>query len=260
MKQFWTSLLYQPLLNGLLYLTFLTGNLGWAVVILTVLLKLILLPFSWSSLRAAIKMRRFAPELEKLKRKHKGDKQALAKAQMEFYRQKGINPAGGCLPQIIQILVLIALYQAFRQVLSSGVSLETMRPLFYHFLSFPKVAAFSRHFWYLDLQKPDILRLGSLPLPGIFLLGAAITQFFSSKIMAPPASAKPKAKKEGAEEFAASFQKQSLYLFPLMTLVFGFSFPSGLVLYWFVFSLLTWLQSVLVLRLEKWEVERAKSG
>ncbi len=257
-KQLWTPLLYQPLLNGLLFFAFLTGSLGWAVVILTLLLRLLLLPFSWSSLRAAIKMRRFAPELEKLKRRHKGDKQALAKAQMEFYRQKGINPAGGCLPQIIQILVLIALYQAFRQVLASGTALAAMQPLFYQFLHLPALANFSRHFWYLDLQKPDIIRFAGLPLPGIFLFGAAITQFLSSKLMMPAPAAAPeaKSKKGSAEDFAASFQKQSLYLFPLMTLVFGFSFPSGLVLYWFVFSLLTWLQSLLVLRLEKWEVNQ----
>ena len=254
LKQSWNLFLYQPLLNSLLFFAVWTGSLGWAVIIVTVLLRLLLLPFSWSSLRAAVKMRQFAPELARLKKKYRHDKQGLAKAQMEFYRQKGINPAGGCLPQIIQILVLIALYQAFRQVLGSGQNLTAMAHLFYPFLHLPTAAHFSRHFWYLDLQKPDMIYLGRLPLPGIFLWGAALTQYLGDKAMMPAAAEEEKeAKRKGGtggemEEMMAGFQKQSVYLFPLMTLLFGFGFPSGLVLYWFVFSLLSWLQTWLAMK------------
>ena len=243
-------MLYQPLVNSLLFFAFLTGNLGWAVVILTIALRLLLWPLTWPTLQAAAQMRQFAPELEKLKKKYRHDKQKLARAQMDFYRQKGINPAGGCLPQIIQFLVLIALYQAFRQVLGSGQSLAAMKHLFYPFLHLPLTATFSRHFWYLDLQKPDIIYWGKLPLPGLFLWGAALAQYWGAKVMNPAVAEEEKAAKKegGTEEMMASFQKQSLYLFPLMTLVFGFGFSSGLVLYWFVFSLLTGFQSWLALR------------
>ena len=68
-------------------------------------------------MRASQKMRDLAPEIEKLKKKHGDDKQAFARAQVELYRRYGANPAAGCLPQIIQLIILIALFQAFRQVL-----------------------------------------------------------------------------------------------------------------------------------------------
>ncbi len=253
-KLFWQLFFYQPLLNGLLFFAFLTGNFGWAIIVVTILLRLLLLPISWPALAAAAKMRQFAPELEKLKRKHRGNKKALAQAQMEFYRQKGINPASGCLPQIVQIIALFALYQAFRQGLGlTGASLAPVRNLLYPFLHLPPQAAFSSHFWYLDLQKPDIIHLGRWPLPGFFLIVAAVSQFLSSKLMMPAAKLETKkARQEGGEEeLMASFQKQSLYLFPAMTLLFGFSFPSGLVLYWAVFSLVNLAQQWLQLKLSR---------
>lgn len=244
----WYTLLYQPLVNALIFLYRLFGNFGWAVIGLTLLIRLLLVPLTLSSLRAAKKMRALAPELEKLKKKHGDDRQKLAQAQMELYRKAGANPAAGCLPQIIQLVVLIALYRAFGQVLQTdGEVIANLNQVLYPALQLPVDTVINLRFFYLDLSQPDIWRLPGLnfPLPGLFLILAAVNQFLSSKMMSPAAAAsQKKAAKtpEISDDFAAAMQTQMLYFFPLMTLLIGYSFASGLVLYWFIFSLLTAVQ------------------
>jgi len=154
----WELFLYQPLINGLiLFYKILFGNLGLAIIGLTLVIRLALLPLTRPALEMAKKMKELAPKLEKLKKKHKNDKQAFAKAQMELYRQNGANPAAGCLPQIIQLLVLIALFQAFRQVLGAngGEAIGKINDVLYSFLKLPADATLNLKFLHLDLSKPD---------------------------------------------------------------------------------------------------------
>lgn len=248
----WNTLLYQPLINALVFLNQLFGNFGLAVVALTIIIRLILIPLTMPSLKAATKMKEIAPELEALKKKYENDKQKLAQAQMALYKQHGINPAAGCLPQIVQIVILIALYQAFNQVLTtSNETIGKLGELIYPFLKLPVDAVINTRFLYLDLTKPDVFRLTSIPfpLPGVFLILAAFTQLISSKMMQPAVAASQQlAKKteEKQDDMAAVMQSQMLYLFPLMTIFIGFSFPSALVLYWFIFSLSTAIQQYFV--------------
>ncbi len=255
MSQLWNLILFQPLLNGLIFLYRLTGNLGLAIVGLTIVIRAILIPLTVPSMRATKKMRELAPDLNKLKKKYKNDKQGLAKAQMELYRQRGANPAAGCLPQIIQLLVLIALYQAFRQVLMADGAevIQKINQVLYSSLRLPLETKINLNFLYLDLAKPDVFQFPiagqNIPVPGLFLIAAALTQFISSKMMSPTTKAAEKmAEKteEKADDMATAMQSQMLYLFPLMTLLIGFTFPSGLILYWFVFSLFTMVQQYLV--------------
>lgn len=248
MGQLWHVVLYQPLVNGLVFLyQFLGQNLGWAIIVLTLLIRFLLVPLTLPAAKATQKIRQLAPEIDKLKKKHKDNKQALAQAQMELYRRSGANPAAGCLPQIIQLVVLIALFQAFRQVLvDGGEVVARLNEILYPSLQLSPEAVINTRFLYLDLIKPDLLRLPSLPpLPGFFLVGAALSQFLASKLMMPAAQKAVKvAKKTPGEvdDTMAAAQKQMLYLFPIMTILVGFTFPSGLVLYWVIFSVFTALQ------------------
>lgn len=212
--------------------------MGWAIIGLTVAIRLILTPLTLPSLKSAQKLKDLQPELSKLKEKYGSDKQAFAKRQLEFYKEKGVNPAAGCLPQIVQIVILIALFQAFQSTLVGGDGLNT-------------------RFAYLDLTKPDLLAIPAInlfglvidKLPGIFLIGAAATQFLSSKLMMPVVSKeKQLAKKtEGqTDDMAVAMQQQMLYLMPIMTLFIGFKFASGLVLYWLTFSLIMLAQQLML--------------
>ncbi|MFZ5365816.1 MAG: YidC/Oxa1 family membrane protein insertase [Patescibacteria group bacterium] len=241
MAEIWNLFLFHPLVNGLILLYKFFGNLGVAIIILTLAIRAVLIPLTAPSLKAAKKMAELAPEIEKLKKRHGGDKQKFAQAQMELYRQKGVNPAAGCLPQIIQLLILIALYQAFAQVLrANGVEIiSRLNEILYPALRLPLETKINLSFLYLDLSKPDVFHFQGLPLPGIFLIFAALTQFLSSKMMQPALRKEEKeAQKtpEKTDDVATAMQSQMLYLFPLMTILIGFTFPSGLILYWFIFS------------------------
>jgi len=255
----WFSLLYQPLVNLLILFYQLLGqNLGAAIIGLTLAVRGLLLPLTLPSIRAAQKMRTLNPQLAKLKKKHGEDKQALTKAQMKLYQKHGLNPAAGCLPQIIQIIILIALFQAFNQVLrADGEVAVKLNQVLYSRLQLAEETTINSRFFYLDLTKPDLLevknwRLAGLEinrLPGLFLIAAAVSQFISSKIMmsgAAAAQAKAKKTKGQEDDLAAMMQKQMLYMMPLMTLLIGFKFPSGLVLYWLTFSLFMLVQNWLI--------------
>jgi YidC/Oxa1 family membrane protein insertase len=259
----WTTFLYQPLVNGLIFFYQLLGqNLGWAIIALTAALRLALLPLTLPSLRASQKLKDLQPQLEKLKKKFKQDKQGLAQAQMELYRQHGANPVAGCLPWIIQIIVLIALFRAFNQVLvANGETITQLNELLYAPLRLPSGTQINTQFAYLNLSKPDLfslpfqIQLGPIQVsqvPGVFLLAAAATQFVSSKLLLPQAQAAQKqAKKtpQKEDDVAAAMQQQMLYLMPVMTIIIGFSFPSGLVLYWLSLSLVMTAQQLFLRRL-----------
>lgn len=252
MKGLFNSLLYLPLVNSLVWFYLRLGNFGWAIIALTILLRLILIPLTLPSLKAAKKMKELAPELENLRRKFGKDRQKFAQAQLELYKKHGANPAAGCLPQIIQLVVLIALYQAFSQVLRvDGSVIERLNQILYPSLQLPAEMSFNTRFAYLDLTQADVFRLPAIPfpLPGLFLILSALIQFLSSKMMQPAiAVAQRQAAKtpDKQDDLATAMQSQMLYLFPLMTIIIGFSFPSGLVLYWLVFSLTTAIQQYFV--------------
>jgi YidC/Oxa1 family membrane protein insertase len=252
MTGIWNSLLFHPLVNGLFFFYKIFGNLGVAIILLTILIRVVLIPLTSPSMKAAKKMADLGPELAKLKEKHKDDKQKFAQAQMSLYKEHGVNPAAGCLPQIVQLLVLITLYQAFSSVLVQNGSdvLHKLNTILYPILQLPADTHLNLSFWYLNLAKPDMIALPGLPkIPGVFLILAALTQFISSKMMLPQVKkAEKEAKKTPGktDDIASSMQSQMTYLFPLMTILIGFSFPSGLVLYWFIFSFSSIIQQYFV--------------
>jgi YidC/Oxa1 family membrane protein insertase len=245
MIDIWNNGLYYPLLNALVFFYKITGNFGWSIVVLTSLLRVLTTPLVFSSLKASKKMQDLAPDIAKLKDKHKDDKQALMTAQSELFKEHGLSPAAGCLPQILQIVVLIALFNAFNVVLSTPASeiVSKVNPLLYSVNKLAEGTVLSTQFFSWNLIKPDVYSLPGLPLPipGFLLLASALIQFLSSKMMMP----ENKTKVDPNDAMAAS-QEQMVYMFPLMTILFGAQFPSGLVLYWFVFSLLSMIQQYFV--------------
>lgn len=249
MIEIWNLLLFNPLLNLIVGLYKLTGNLGWSIILLTVGLRLVMTPLILPGLKTSKKMQDLAPDLEKLKAQFKDDKQGLITAQAKLYRENGLNPASGCLPQIVQILVLIALFNAFNSVLkSNGQDLvANINPHMYSFNRLADDFHLTTNFLWLDLTKPDVIPVQGIPfpLPGLFLLLSALSQLLSSKMMMPAVKKQEVlAKKTPGEtdDIMAQTQQQMLYMFPLMTVIFGFQFPAGLVLYWLTFSIISMIQ------------------
>lgn len=245
-------LLYQPILNAVILLyKVLFSNLGLAIIALTAVIRALLIPLMNPQLKSAKKMQELAPEIAKLKEKFKDDKQKLAQAQMELYKRNGVNPASGCLPQILQLVILISLYNAFNRVIRPDANLiGKLNESLYSSVKLPTDTILNLNFLYLDLSKPDLIHIpGFVAIPGVFVILATVFQFLSSKLMMPSVKIEEKQAKQTekkSDDFSSSMQKQMLYLFPAMTLIFGYTLPSGVMLYWFVFSLFSFLQQFIL--------------
>ncbi|OGE43901.1 hypothetical protein A3B45_02630 [Candidatus Daviesbacteria bacterium RIFCSPLOWO2_01_FULL_39_12] len=225
------------------------GALGFSIITLTVLIRILVWPFMASQIKATKKMADLKPHLDELKKKHKDDKQGLASAQMALYKEHGVNPAGGCLPALIQIPVFIALYQSIINILpGAGGNIENINRLLY----FPQLKLPSNidsSFLGLNLGlKPS--EFGSF---GVYLLLipliTALLTFVQSKMALPKPikhypsdSPKEGKEKEGLEESMGAVQSQMVYMMPLMIGYFAFSFPIGLALYWNVYTILGIIQ------------------
>lgn len=236
----WNTFLYIPILN-LLVLSYklLFSNIGLAIVFMTLLIKVVTHPFTKSSLEIAKKQKELQPKINELKEKYK-DKTEFAQKQMDLFKENGINPAAGCLPQIIQLVIVIALYQVFTHLLNTnGVNTLEINNLTYNFniLKFSEGQFIGTEFGYLDLHKADPYFV----LPVL----AAITQFVMSKMMMPANEKLEKlAEKtpDKTDDLMYNMQSQMTYMMPIMTLVIGSNMPSGLVLYWFISTVLSIIQ------------------
>lgn len=244
------EIFFRPILNLLVLLiggleSFgIPGALGLAIIILTLLIRMLVWPFMASQIKMTKKMADIKPHLDELKKKHKDDKQALAQAQMALYKEHGVNPASGCLPALIQLPIFIALVNTITTMFNSKDGLQQINNLLYS----PA--------WHLDkLPNPDFFGLNLAIKPsdfasaGVLLLlipvVTGLLTFVQSKMAMPKAvkpypsdSAKEVKEKESMEDAMGQMQGQMVYMMPVMIAFLGFSFPVGLALYWNTFTLL----------------------
>lgn len=216
----WNTLFIEPLTKSLLYLSDITGSLGVAIILLTFIIQLVLTPLRLPSLKSSEKMRELKPELDKLKKKHGKDAQALALAQMELYKQHGVNPIGGILTMLLSLPIIIALYQVFNSTLKGQVT--------------------DARFLWLNLAEPD--RLFILPVVVI------ITQWLLTRYTMPAASSSSSTQaqedQKGAEDMAQSMQKNMLLIFPIMLGVITLQSPSGLGIYFVASAVFAIMQQI----------------
>ncbi len=223
--QIYNTILYEPIFNLLIYFYNLLGDIGWAIVLITIVIKLILSPFFIQSIKAQRAMQAIQPKLDALKAKYKDSKEKLGPAIMQLYKEEKVSPFSSCLPLLIQFPFLIAVFQVFRTGLANG-SFD----LLYPFITNPGTLN-PMAFGFLDVAQKSIVIA--------VLAGAA--QFWQSKMM----MAKNKTKgKQSA--FASSMTKQMVYMMPLFTVFIGASLPAGLTLYWFLTTLLGALQQKVI--------------
>lgn len=265
MQSFFDHALIYPIINVLvaLYqaLTYLhiPFALGFAIIALTAVIRIVLYPLMASQLKASKKMQDLAPHMNTLKEKHKGDSKKLQEAQMALYKEHGINPIAGCLPLIIQFPLLIALYTVLAEIVSKKP--EAVVAYINGIVYFPWLRLtepWNTNFFGLPLGQHPQQLIATMPLILLVPVITAVLQFIQSKMMmAQPEPAKavvvskknkkalavaePK-KPDMASDFAKTFQQQSLYIFPLMLGYLSFSFPIGLSLYWNTFTLFGILQ------------------
>jgi len=251
MGNIFTLILVQPLTNGLiLFYRILFQNLGVAILVFSLALIFLLRPLTKPYMQSMKRIKDLEPQLAKLRKKFGKDKMKMSQAQAELYKQNKINPAAGCLPYILQFVVLIALFQVFTAALSGAdIASGKLNQLLYPALKFTSDQQINTKFLYLNVSKPDTFNIPGIPfaIPGLFLLLATLAQFLSVKIMAPYISEEEKIAKKTkgqADDMQVAMQSSMIYTLPLMTLIFGLKFPSGLALYWLVFSIVNVWQQV----------------
>ncbi len=230
-----TTLFYQPVLNLLivLYNVIPGHDFGLAVIGLTIIIKLLLYPLSQHTIKSQKELQEVQPKIEELKKTHKDNKEALAKATMELYREHKINPFSSCLPLLIQLPFLFAVFQVFQKF---GQNLD--QSLVYSFVAKPEFSSGLMFLNYIDLSQNNLI-LAAL---------AALAQFLQTNMMM---NKQPKQQPGQEQNIAAIMNKQMLYMMPILTLLIGSSLPGGLTLYWFVFSALSALQQFYVLKKNK---------
>jgi len=242
------TLLLAPLTNGLILFYYLfLQNMGLAIIGFSVFLRFVTNPLTKPYMASMKKIKEVEPLIKKLKLKYAKDQKGLMAAQTELYKQKGINPSAGCLPYILNIAIMIALFNVFTQVLSvKDDSMTKLNALLYAPLKMSENAQLNTQFLYFNVKVPDTINkfVGledkkPFPIPGPMIILAGLLQFFSAKMMAPIIKKEEKIAKDtkgGVDDMAVAMQSSMMYTFPLMTIVFGVSFPSGLALYWLLFS------------------------
>lgn len=249
------NLFLAPFVNALFGVYYFVGNFGWSIILVTIVIKLILFPLVLPSLKSAQKIRELQPKLNKLKEKYGTDKQGLAKAQMELYKEEGVNPMSGCLPQILQVVVLLLFFYAFNMVtnFSTGkVSLEKINSNLVQSFKIDQNFKFDLNFFGSNLSETPakLFSAGAgtgLILPFFLLIGSGLLQYWSAKLMMPAPKVSESIAKEtkGKEDdMMAAMRTQSTYFMPLMTIFIGWSFSLGLLLYWFTTSALMIVQQL----------------
>jgi len=235
MSHFFQLILTQPMFNGFVALYNLVPDVGFVILVITILIKVILYPLTKSSIKSQKALTDLQPKLNELKEKYKDDKQKIAAETMNLYKENKVNPFASCLPLLIQLPILIALYYVL-QIALKGDQFEML----YSFVKNPgTIKTVSMGFFDLKNASPILA----------ILAGAA--QFWQSWSMTRKRPDKPVPPGAKDEDTMALMNKQMLYVMPVMTVLIGFGLPSGLTFYWFLSTLFTGIQQWFVIRKKK---------
>ena len=197
-------------------------NYGLAIILLTIIVKVLFWPLTHKSTESSKKMQKLQPLIAELKEKHKDQPQKIQQAQMALYKEHGINPLASCLPMLVQLPIFIALFT----VLRSSIELR-----------------FAGFLWISDLSEPEGLLAGSIPVIGALnILPVFMTVTMILQQQLTPTAGDPQ-------------QKKMMMLMPAMMLVFFYNMPSALVLYWSVSQCLSIVQLLMQRRKSGQEVE-----
>lgn len=221
------TLLVQPLLNILVvFYNLIPGHdLGIAIILLTILIRVVLSPLFFKSLKSQREMQVLQPKLNALREKYKNNKEEQAKALMELYKEHKINPLASCLPLLLQLPILIALFIVFK----IGLEGNTLNEYLYPFVHNPG-ALNTTFLGFIDISHPS----------WVFAIVAAATQFIQSKMML--------SQQNTTDPTAKALAIQTVYVFPVLTAIFALTLPAGLPLYWIVTTIFAIGQQYYIIR------------
>ncbi len=249
MIELFYTVLYEPLFNALIFIYNIIPyhDIGIAIILLTIGIKTILFWPSLAGLKSQKALQDIQPQMDEIKKKYKNDKEEMGRQLMKMYSDNKVNPFSSCLPLIIQLPILIALYRVFFGGLDldpeTGILLtEQVNHLYGYLRDIYSTTPLNTTFLgFIDLAKTHNIYLA-------LLAGAA--QFFQTKTLT---SKKPAVKTKGSKDegMAAMMNKQMMYFMPIITVVFGYQFPAGVTLYWLTNTAFSLGQQLIFLRVKK---------
>jgi YidC/Oxa1 family membrane protein insertase len=239
----WDTIILNPMINTLLLIySFLGGNFGLAIIVFTILVRLITYPLTASQMKSTQAMQDMqkSKKWQDIQKKYKDDREKLAQEQMKLYKEMGINPFGSCLPTLIQFPIIIGLYQAIMRALAvTPVQLLDLARRIYPFINAAALIPLNNRFLWMDLSQPEKdfgLSIGGVGLPILSIL-VVVTTYLQSKLMTPPSNP--------GDQSAGMMKMMNLYM-PLLMGYLSYTFSSGLALYFVVSNLVGVLQYALM--------------
>lgn len=228
---FFNEILKKPILNFVVFLYNNLGDFGLAIIILTIIIRILIYPLSQKALASQKAINELRSKIKEIDEKYKDDKGEKTRRTLALYKEHSINPFAGFVPILIQIPVFLALFSVLNTIFDPN-NLNNL----YSFISRPEVLN-SMFLGLLDLSKPSWL----------LALGLSISQFFQSKMLLDQQK-KQINKQDQKNDFAVMMSKQMTYIFPVMLFFIGSKFAAGLSLYWVVSNLFSIIQQRFLLK------------
>ena len=267
------TLIVQPIFNLLVFIyALLPGhNFGLALIIFTIIIRMLMWPLIRKQLHHVKAMRKLQPELKRIKKESKGDKQMESKMVMELYKEREVSPFGSLGVLAIQLVILLGLYSGLQKVIKDPQAVLDFAYSFIRDLTWLRTLAENigqfdaTLLGFIDLTKAAVGGNG-IYWPAMFLVaGSAVTQYFQSAQLMPTdkdaRSLRQIMKEAGTgkqadqSEVNAAIGRSTKYFIPIMIFVFTVNLPSALGLYWFVSGLVAFLQQAYILKQDTEEME-----
>jgi YidC/Oxa1 family membrane protein insertase len=243
----WNTIIVDPMSNALLLIYQLIGqNFGLAIILFTVLVKLLTHPLTASQLKSSMALQDLqkSEKWQKIQAKHKDDREKLAQEQMKLYQEMGINPFGSCLPTLIQFPIIIGLYQAVIAAMAATPlqMFDFAERIYDFFPNVPALLPLNSHFLWMDLSQPERIFIPGIDfgIPFLAIL-VFVTSFLQTRLMTPMST--------GDAQGAATARMMSIYM-PLFIGWLAYSFPAGLAVYFVASNVVGIAQYALMGRLD----------
>ncbi len=221
----WQTIVIQPFVNVLLLINSLVHNFGVSIILFTILIRLLTHPLTVQQFKATRAMQSLQedPRYLKMQEKYKNDKEQLAQEQMKLYKELGINPLGSCLPTLIQLPLILGLYQSVtRAMAASPLELFNLQQIIYpKLVNAASLLPLENRFLWMDLGQPERITVFGLSIPFLAILVVATT-YLQSKLIQPPSQAN--------DQGAMLTKSMNIYM-PILMGFMAYSLASGLAIY-----------------------------
>lgn len=232
----WDTIIINPMTNLLLWIYDILGHsphmFGLAIILFTILIKVITWPLNASQVKGAQAMQELNndKEWQEIQKKYAKDRERLAQEQMRIYKEKGINPFASCLPTLIQFPIIIGLYQSITRALSiTPFDMLKLARTIYPFQNVEGIIPLNSKFLWMDLGRPESIQILGFALPTLAVI-VAITTYIQSKLTMPTSS-------NPNDQSAQMSNMMSIYM-PLLLGWFALNFASGISVYFITSNLL----------------------